>query len=167
MLAKTIRYPFNSLIFSFFLNAVNPLTPRIAVVWSKKKWLEDPKFNIDFGESWGRQGKVISISTTQKGAILRVSTLLSLIVAKVTPVFKKGARKDVNNYFVLSAFQEKKASRMLNGKLPLPRIGSGYPILWYRPPQSWIVCHTKTRLDRHVIWHIFFVDMAQGLLSAA
>ena len=72
---------------------------------------------------------MISISTTQKGAILRVSTLLSLIVAKVTPVFKKSARKDVNNYFVLSAFQEKKASRMLNRKLPLPRIGSGYPIL--------------------------------------
>ena len=96
----------------------------------KKKRREDPKFNIGFGESWGRQGKVISISTTQKGAILRkcVNTFV-LIVAKVTPVFKKGARKDVNNYFVLSAFQEQKASRMLNGKPPLPRIGSGYPIL--------------------------------------
>ena len=81
----------------------------------KKKRLEDPKF----------------ISSMQKGAILRkcVNIFFSLIVAKVTPVFKKGARKDVNNYFVLLAFQEQKASRMLNGKLPLPRIGSGYPIL--------------------------------------
>ena len=34
-----------------------------------KKRLEGPKFNIDFG--WGRQGKGISISTMQKGAILR------------------------------------------------------------------------------------------------
>ena len=153
MLAKTICYPFNSLIISFFLHAVNPLTPRINVVWSKKK------------KTWGSK---IHIQYAKKGPFYgSVSPLLSLIVAKVTPVFKKGARKDVNNYFVLSAFQEKKASRMLNGKLPLPRIGSGYPILWYRPPQSWIVCHTKTRLDRHVIWHIFFVDMAQGLLSAA
>ena len=55
MLAKTIRYPFNSLIISLFLHAVNPLTPRINVVWNKKKRLEDPKF----------------ISSMQKGAILR------------------------------------------------------------------------------------------------
>ena len=40
-----------------------------------KKRLEGPKFNIDFGgrgsRGWGRQGKGISISTMQKGAILR------------------------------------------------------------------------------------------------
>ena len=153
MLAKTIRYPFNSLIISLFLHAVNPLTPRINVVWNKKK--KDLRIQNSY-------------PVCKKGPFYgSVSTLLSLIVAKVTPVFKKGARKDVNNYFVLLAFQEQKASRMLNGKLPLPRIGSGYPILWYHPLQSWIVCHTKTRLDRHVIWHIFFVDRAQGLLSAA
>ena len=41
-----------------------------------KKRLEDPKYNIDFGgggggRGWGRQEKGISISTMQKGAILR------------------------------------------------------------------------------------------------
>ena len=37
-----------------------------------KKRLEGPTFNIDFGgKGWGRQGKGISISTMQKGAILR------------------------------------------------------------------------------------------------
>ena len=38
-----------------------------------KKRLEDPKYNIDFGggRGWGRQGKGISISTVQKGGILR------------------------------------------------------------------------------------------------
>ena len=36
-----------------------------------KKGLEGPKFKIDFGEEGlGRQGKGISISTMQKGAIL-------------------------------------------------------------------------------------------------
>ena len=37
-----------------------------------KERLEGPKYNIDFGgRGWGRQGKGISISTMQKGAILR------------------------------------------------------------------------------------------------
>ena len=37
-----------------------------------KKRLEGPNFNIDLGgRGWGRQGKGISISTMQKGAILR------------------------------------------------------------------------------------------------
>ena len=39
-----------------------------------KKRLEGPKYNIDFGgggRGLGRQGKGISISTMQKGAILR------------------------------------------------------------------------------------------------
>ena len=37
-----------------------------------KKRLEGPKFNVDFGgRGWGRQEKGISISTMQKGAILR------------------------------------------------------------------------------------------------
>ena len=36
-----------------------------------KKKLQGPKFNVDFGgRGWGRQGKGISISTVQKGAIL-------------------------------------------------------------------------------------------------
>ena len=48
-----------------------------------KERIEGPKYNIDFGgRGWGKQGKGIAMSTTQKGAILRsVSTLLSLIVA--------------------------------------------------------------------------------------
>ena len=48
-----------------------------------KERIEGPKYNIDFGgRGWGKQGKGIGMSTTQKGAILRsVSTLLSLIVA--------------------------------------------------------------------------------------
>ena len=53
MLAKTICYPFNSLIISCFLNAVNPLTPRINVVWSKKKKTWGSKIQHWF---WGELG---------------------------------------------------------------------------------------------------------------
>ena len=73
---------FNSLIISFLLNAINPLNPK-SMLSEIKERIEGPKYNIDFGgRGWGKQGKGIGMSTTQKGAILRsVSTLLSLIVA--------------------------------------------------------------------------------------
>ena len=53
---------------------------------SKIKSLEGPKFNIDFGGRGGsRQGEGISISTMQKGAVLRecVNTCPSLAECKI------------------------------------------------------------------------------------
>ncbi len=40
-------------------------------------------------------------------------------------------------------------------------------ILQYHEPPSWIACRSKTRLDGHLVPRICFVNMAEGLLSAA
>ena len=64
---------FSSFIISFLLNIVNPLSPRINVVWSKRKtW--GPKIQHWFwGEGVGvdRRRRSVGMSTLQKGAISR------------------------------------------------------------------------------------------------
>ena len=61
---------FIHLLFSFYLNAVNPPTPE-SMLFEVKESLEGVKYNIGFrGGSFGSQGEGIGMTTAQERAFL-------------------------------------------------------------------------------------------------